>query len=207
MEDNAGQCRACCSFTLITERREGSIGSCWSVWLLQMSQKATPKTHRGAEHSLCPAAPRPAAPAEAAPAVPSPAAAVVSATAKKELVQAKRREEELTVRLAAIEAELTTLRSSHGGAQDQIAELSDRLMVHPLSLLFIHPCSIPGNKSESIASCAAAAVLRCPRTLSGINTLLIIPVGISTHLPASIYQPIWCWMLPRWETSFAAPQS
>ena len=82
------------------------------------------------------AAPRPAALPEAAPPVPSPATAVVSATAKKELVQAKRREDELTVRLAAMEAELTTLRSSHGGAQDQIAELSDRLMVRPLL-----PCS------------------------------------------------------------------
>ena len=68
----------------------------------------------------------------AAAEAPAPVPAAAAVVPKKELVQAKRREDELTVRLAAMEAELATLRGSHGNAQGQIAEVNERLVVRIL---------------------------------------------------------------------------
>ena len=85
---------------------------------------------------------------------------LVPASAKKELAHAKRREDQLTVRLAAMEAELATLRGSHGNAQGQIAEISERLVVrsrqastrlytHPHPPTSTQPYSFPGHALQS----------------------------------------------------------
>ena len=84
---------------------------------------------------------------------------LVPATVKKELTQAKRREDELTVRLAAMEAELATLRGSHGNAQGQIAEISERLVVRPTAA-FPSPTLVhltPPNPCLCVAVCLIPA--------------------------------------------------
>lgn len=153
MDGDAGHCETSCFSSFIRGIENGNPPTASNFMRLShLSPDNAIKLTEVLKYPMCLAAPRPAAPAEAAPPVPSPAAAVVSATAKKELVQAKRREDELTVRLAAMEAELTTLRNSHGGAQDQIAELSDRLMVHSL-LPALHPLLVECLNNNTCNTC------------------------------------------------------
>ena len=67
--------------------------------------------------------------AAAPPAAPAAAAAPAAPAAKQELVHARRREDELSTRLAAMEAELGAARTSRTDLLEQLAELTQRLQV------------------------------------------------------------------------------